>query len=601
MDPEDRALEALVAGTAAETGERFFAALVENLARALGTAGAWVTEYQEDVRRLRAFALWIGGQYVSKFEYDVPGSPCEQVVCENRIVHIEDRVIELYPRDPELRQFGAVSYLGIPLADPEGVVLGHLAVLDTRPMPENPRALSLMRIFAARATAELLRLRRETDLRRLVDGAVDAIVELDRTLRVRRMNPAAERILGAGRALNAFLEKADLEKLSGLAAGLADGAGAWVSGGLQARHPDGSIFAAEATLSRSAASLILILRDVQERLEAERRILALRQEVSDLRGAEGLLGTSPAMRQVLEDVRQVAETSATVLIEGETGTGKELVARAVHEASARRTRPFVKLNCAAIPATLVESELFGHEKGAFTGATAQRDGRFALADGGTIFLDEIGELPLELQSKLLRILQEGEFEPVGSGRTRKVDVRVLAATNRDLRKESRAGRFREDLYYRLCVFPVRVPPLRDRGEDVLLLADHFVAIQGRKTGRDFPALSDAERRRLRAYDWPGNVRELQNVIERAAITSRGGRLNLDRALPEAPTATAVPTEPSRVLSGKEMESLERDNLRRALKSCGGRIEGEGGAAQILGLSPSTLRSRMKALDVSKEG
>jgi PAS domain S-box-containing protein len=600
MDAADPALAALVAGTASETGERFFAALVENLSRALGTKAAWVTEYLEDAGRLGSYAMWMDGKLVPEYAYDLPGTPCERVVRENRVVHLPERVIELYPRDSDLRAFGAVSYLGIPLTDPEGRVLGHLAVLDGRPMPEDPRALALMRIFAARATAEILRLRREADFRVLVDGAVDAILRLDRSLAVRSMNPSAERILGAGRTLEALIEKPDLEKLARLAAGLADGQGAWVAGGLRARHPDGTGFASEATLSRSGASLILILRDINDRLDAERRILALRQELSDLRGADALLGGSPAMRRVLDDVRQVAGTSATVLILGETGTGKELVARAVHDASARRDRPFVKLNCAAIPAALVESELFGHEKGAFTGATARREGRFALADGGTIFLDEIGELPLELQPKLLRILQEGEFEPVGSGQTRKVDVRVLAATNRDLRKEAREGRFREDLYYRLCVFPLELPPLRERGDDVLELAAHFLKRQERTIGRELLPFSEEDRRRLRGYDWPGNVRELQNVIERAVITARGNRLNLDRAFPETPGVAPAAADSGRVLSGPELEGLERDNLRRALDRCGGRIEGEGGAARLLGLSPSTLRSRMKALGVPKK-
>ena len=600
MDPADPDLAALLAGTAAETGEGFFAALVENLARALGTSGAWVTDYRVEAQRLRSFALWMNGKPVSDFEYDLAGTPCELVVRENRIVHVPERVIDLYPHDPDLRTFGAVSYLGVPLADLDGSVMGHLAVLDARPMPEDPRALAVLRIFAARARAEIQRLRREAELQRFVDGAVDAILQLDRELRVLRRNPAAERMLGTGTVLDASIERADVEKLSRLAAGLEDRGGAWVAGGLRARHPNGTVFSAEATLSRTGPSLILILRDVNDRLEAERQIVALRQEISDLRGDGGLLGRSPALRQILDDVARVADTGASVLILGETGTGKELVARALHAASRRRDRPFVTLNCAALPAALVESELFGHEKGAFTGADARRDGRFALADGGTIFLDEVGELPIDLQSKLLRVLQEGQFEPVGSGRTRTVDVRVLAATNRDLRKEAREGRFREDLYHRLCVFPIALPPLRERGDDVLLLAEHFIGNQARKTGRTLAPLSDADRRRLMAYQWPGNVRELQNVIERAAITSRGGALDFDRALPDDRGAGASRAGAGPVLSSAELAALERENLRRALDTSGGRIEGEGGAARLLGLSPSTLRSRMKALRIPKK-
>jgi len=291
-----------------------------------------------------------------------------------------------------------------------------------------------------------------------------------------------------------------------------------------------------------------------------------------------------------------------VLILGETGTGKELFARAIHAQSERRDRPLVKVNCAAIPPALIESEFFGHERGAFTGATSKREGRFTLADTGTIFLDEVGELPLELQSKLLRVLQEGEFEPVGSSRTRKVDVRVVAATNRDLFKGVGEGKFREDLYYRLSVFPVTLPPLRDRGEDIVLLADELARRFGARMGRRLAPLSPEDAARLRAYPWPGNVRELQNVIERAVITARDGRLNLERALP----AGSAPEPPgpgaaARVLTAQELAELERENLRRALDAAGWQVAGETGAARMLGVAPSTLTSRMKALGVRREG
>ena len=231
--------------------------------------------------------------------------------------------------------------------------------------------------------------------------------------------------------------------------------------------------------------------------------------------------------------KEVAATDATVLILGETGTGKEVIARSIHRTSRRHNKPLIKVNCAAIPATLIESELFGHEAGAFTGATKKRDGRFAMAHGGTIFLDEVGELPLDLQSKLLRVLQEGEFEPVGSSQTRKVDVRVLAATNRDLQRAIGEGKFREDLYYRLNVFPIELPPLRERRGDIGALAAAFAEKFAKSMGRSIEPLSADCIRRLEAYRWPGNVRELQNIIERAVITARDGKLNLDRALPES--------------------------------------------------------------------
>jgi transcriptional regulator with GAF, ATPase, and Fis domain len=320
-------------------------------------------------------------------------------------------------------------------------------------------------------------------------------------------------------------------------------------------------------------------------------------------GFDCIVGRSPALLQALRALQQVAPTAATVLIAGESGTGKECAARAIHRHSPRSARPLVSVNCAALPANLIESELFGHERGAFTGATGRREGRFATADGGTIFLDEVGELPLELQPKLLRVLQEGEFEPVGSSRTRRVDVRVVAATNRDLRAEVRAGRFREDLYYRLDVFPVRLPPLRERGGDVALLAQAFLDQTAQRLGYPPLALTRESIRRLEAHAWPGNVRELQNVVERAVIRGQGGQPDFVAALPLAEAASsAVEADrraPRRVLSAREIEEIERANMLLALETAGGRISGPGGAAQLLGLNPSTLASRLKALGIDR--
>jgi transcriptional regulator with GAF, ATPase, and Fis domain len=391
---------------------------------------------------------------------------------------------------------------------------------------------------------------------------------------------------------------------------------AWIPGGLRARTAGGREFPAEATLAlhrRDGRNYhTLVLRDVNERIAAEERIRSLqsearylREELLELESFAGILGESPELRAVLRDVEQVAGTDASVLVLGETGTGKELVARAIHAASARREQPLVRVNCAAIPANLIESELFGHEKGAFTGATARRDGRFALAHGGTIFLDEIGELPLDLQVKLLRVLQEGEFEPVGSSRTQTVDVRVVSATNRDLGAMTKEGKFREDLYYRLNVFPIHLPPLRRRTGDVALLAEHFVAKHARKLGRTFAPLSADERRRLEAYDWPGNVRELANVIERAVITARDGRLNLERAIPEPAEGVAStrgetpPPSAGRILTVRELEELERTNLLGALEACDWKVSGADGAAARLDMKASTLASRMKALGLRR--
>jgi len=286
-------------------------------------------------------------------------------------------------------------------------------------------------------------------------------------------------------------------------------------------------------------------------------------------GADGIVGQSPTWLKILREVQEVAATDATVLILGETGTGKEVIARSIHRASGRHNRPLIKVNCAAIPAALIESELFGHEAGAFTGATRKRDGRFAMAHGGTIFLDEVGELPFDLQSKLLRVLQEGEFEPVGGSQTRKVDVRVLAATNRDLQRFTGEGKSREDLYYRLNVFPVELPPLRERRGDIGVLASAFAEKFAKSMGGPIEPLSADCIRRLEAYRWPGNVRELQNIIERAVITARDRKLNLDRALP--PSACARPRSSNcwsgRISSRRSKPATGRSLVQTALRPC----------------------------------
>jgi len=304
-----------------------------------------------------------------------------------------------------------------------------------------------------------------------------------------------------------------------------------------------------------------------------------------------IVGDSAALRHVLDQVEIVAPTDATVVLLGETGTGKELVARAIHEASERRHRRFIKVNCAAIPSGLLESELFGHERGAFTGAIAQRIGRFELGHGGTLFLDEVGELPLELQPKLLRVLQEHEFERVGGTRTINVDIRLIAATNRDLPGMVEAGRFRDDLYYRLNVFPIAIPPLRDRPDDVDALVDHFVGEYASRMNRHVDVITRDTREVLRSYPWPGNVRELQNVIQRAVILSPGGRLILP-PLPVSPPPRPAPDEPN------TLEGMQRALVTRVLEETNGVIGGPNGAAVRLGLKRTTLQSMIKRFGLS---
>ena len=628
----DEALRAILQGTATETGHGFFAALVQNLSKALGTHGAWVTEYFPETRRLRALAFWMEGQWVKDYEVDIAGTPCERVIDTAKLVHFPDRILEIFPHEDELKAAGAVSYMGVPLQDLDGNILGHMAVIDRRPIPEEPRVHAIFQIFAARAAAELQRLRAETEVRereekvgRLLSSAMDAIIELDDRLYVTRVNPSTEKAFRCradamtGQDFRRFMSQDDADRLGALIDEL-DGRPEgqqcrWIPGGLTARCLDGGLFPAEATVSRFELHrrkfTTLILRNVFDRVEAEQKIRSLtaetellKEELQALHDDGVVIGESRAFQQVMRDIAQVAETDATVIILGETGTGKELAARAIHAASKRSAHRLITVNCAAIPATLIESELFGHEAGAFTGATKKREGRFSLADKGTIFLDEIGEMPLDLQAKLLRVLQDGGFDPIGSASTKKVNVRVLAATNRDLEKSVREGKFREDLFYRLNVFPLRLPPLRERGDDVVRLASVFAQRFACRMGRTIAPLTDDAAHRLKNYSWPGNIRELQNVIERAVITATDGRLNLDRSLPELTTAPSAAhrtheDRPQTIRTVKELEELERANILRALDAAKWKVSGENGAAKLLGINASTLSSRMKALKIHK--
>ena len=349
----------------------------------------------------------------------------------------------------------------------------------------------------------------------------------------------------------------------------------------------GEVFAHAVARKREHEKLLSAMTEIRvlkDRLEHENAYL---KDAARIRPHQGIVGKSPRFLSVLDEIAQVAQTDSTVLLLGETGTGKEVLAQAIHDASARRNRPMVKVNCAALPAALIESELFGREKGAFTGALARQAGRFEIADGSTIFLDEVGELPLELQPKLLRVLQEGEFERLGGSRTIKVDARVIAATNRPLAQAVSEGRFREDLFYRLDVFPVQVPPLRERREDIPLLSWTFVKEFSNSMGKAIDAIADDSMDALLAYPWPGNVRELRNVIERAMILARGSTLQIKLGHPTfRPPATNA---------AGSLEEAERDHIVRALERCGWRIRGSNAAAALLGMKPTTLESRIKKL------
>lgn len=364
---------------------------------------------------------------------------------------------------------------------------------------------------------------------------------------------------------------------------------------------------------------VIVFRDITQRREADEKLRAALAEVDSLRARlelenaylqeeiriennhRGLIGQSVQVRNVLQQVDLVAPTDATVLITGEAGTGKELIARAVHEASRRSHRPLIRVNTGATPRETFESELFGHIKGAFHGALRDRTGRFELADGGTLYIDEVCEIPLELQGKLLRVIQERRFERLGEGRTRFANVRVIAASNRDLKQEVKAGRFREDLYFGLNTFPIEVSPLRERSEDIAPLAAHFLRGVRNKLKISNLRLSEGDVRKLARYDWPGNARELQNVIERAAILARRGKLRID--LPDTPVPVRAASRGNgtvqvSVLTDEDRRTRDRANIAAALSACNGRIFGKGGAAALLGVKPTTLASRIKTLGIN---
>jgi transcriptional regulator with GAF, ATPase, and Fis domain len=345
------------------------------------------------------------------------------------------------------------------------------------------------------------------------------------------------------------------------------------------------------TVELALQSALDEIGQLKNRLQQENHYL--QDEIKQVHSADAMIGDSEAQKKLLRKIGQVTNTDTTVLITGETGTGKELVARAIHAGSDRK-RPLVKVNCAALPVGLIESELFGHEKGAFTGAVSRKTGRFELADGGTIFLDEIGDLPLELQSKLLRVLQEGEIERVGGEHTIQVDVRVIAATNRILAQSISDGEFREDLFYRLNVFPITSPPLRNRKKDIAMLAHHFLRKYGKKIGKRIDTIDAPTLARLQAYNWPGNIRELENIIERALILSEGNTLQLDEAF----DLNITPNERS---GGRTIREVELEMMQSALEDCQWVIEGHGGAAKRLGVAPSTLRERIKKYGLQRSG
>ncbi|MEW6734605.1 MAG: sigma 54-interacting transcriptional regulator [Acidobacteriota bacterium] len=619
---EDLVLRAIVEGTATVTGADFFRSLVYHLAAALQVRFAFVAEFADVNTRVRTLAYWGGDRFFDNVEFDLNGTPCEEVVAgAGSLCHHHQGVQMLFPKDRPLAELGVESYLGVPLCDSIGKVLGHLAALDTKPMPPEPCCLYIFKIFAGRASAELERIRAEKVLQEseqrlasILTSTMDAIITVNNNGYIRIFNTAAEKIFrcyaceAIDKPFNRFFSERFCNVLNGYIKSFDEGSETrpymWMPEGLKALRTDGEEFLLEATVSQVKVAgerlYTIILRDINELKQAEAEIeklhlenLYLQEEIKAEYNFEEIIGACPAIRKVFQNAEQVATTDSTVLVVGETGTGKELIARAIHNRSKRKNRPLIKVNCAALSPGLIESEFFGHEKGAFTGAISQRIGRFELADGGTIFLDEIGDISLEVQAKLLRVLQEQEFERVGGSRTQKVNVRVIAATNRDLKKAVEEGRFRADLYYRLNVFPVQLPPLRARKEDIPLLVRYFVSKHMARMGKQITKIDQRTIERLSAYDWPGNIRELENVVERAVILSTGAVLEIEDEL----LLASLPDNSEKRL--KTMEEIERDHIVQVLEQVGWVIEGSKGAATILDLNPNTLRSRMAKLNIQR--
>ena len=634
-------LNAIIQGTAATTGTQFFRSLVKHLAEGLDVRFAFIAECLPNLRA-RSLAFFQDKNFGDDFEYALPGTPCMKVA-EGRVCHVPDRLPEAFPEDKGMIDMGTVSYLGVPLRGSDGHVIGHLVTFDDKPMPSDPLALSVMETFAARAAVELERERAFEDLKRrkeesderlrdLFEEAPIAYVNEGLDSKFIRANRTALKTLGikpedvphtygknfipdtpdAQRRLKEAFESIGKGiDTSGVVLELRrkdSGKPLWIQ--WWSRPDPGGTYTR--TMFIDITERVLMERE-KARLEAQNTYL--QEEIRSEYNFGEIVGNDPKLRQTLRLVEQIAATDSTVLILGETGTGKELIARALHDRSPRKNRALVKVNCGAISAGLVESELFGHVKGAFTGAISNRDGRFKLADAGTIFLDEVGELPMDTQVKLLRVLQEQEFEPIGSSRTIKVNVRVVAATNRDLDELVREGKFRADLYYRLNVVPLRIPPLRERMTDIPLLVTFFVQKLAAKLGKPIKSIAEDAMHQLKNYSWPGNIRELQNVIERAVILSPGHTLILAEKLrapagvptgsqhEEARGATvpkAIPAAKGEdVQQDGSLEDVARRHIESVLARTNWMIEGERGAAKLLNINPSTLRSRMQKLQIKR--
>ncbi|WP_373495930.1 sigma 54-interacting transcriptional regulator [Aquiflexum sp.] len=618
----------IVEHTHSQFGRDYFRVLVRHLSEALEVKGAWVTELLEKEQRLKSYAFWLAGKYVDHYEYDIVNTPCAKVVESRDCLLVPENVVQLFPLDPDLTPLNAVSYMGYPLFDENRKVIGHLAILHDAPLHPTKEQEAVFSLFVQRANAELIRLRtfealqeRKLRLSTLISNMHNAILEVDELGFVSMANPASCQLLGMpmedleGSLLFSHFETESSSVLRNILKNAKNPSvkenSVAIRKELNLYNTNGQTIPVEASFCsywiNSELFLTILIRDFKELRRAEQRIKILEEDSQRIGNiaSDSILGECPAIQKIKDDIQQVAKSNSTVLLLGESGTGKEVFAKEIHHQSTRKDKPLIIVNCAAIPANLIESEFFGHEKGAFTGALQRREGRFSLADGGTIFLDELGELPLDLQPKLLRVLQEGEFETLGGNRTIKVDVRVIAATNRDLQSMVKEGTFREDLYYRLKVIPIHLPALRKRGKDILLLADLFIKKFSKANSKKIFPINHEISNMLLDYNWPGNIRELQHVIERAVILSKDGHLHLERFLPhnfpleELENNNHTQINVKRVLTVQELEELEKQNIIAALEQTSWKISGNSGAAALLGIPPTTLNSKIKVFGLER--
>ena len=626
---EEDILKTISENTSGVTGSDYFRELAKCITSTLNVRYSMVVLCSEnDTTRLRMLSYVDRKEVLENIDYDTHGTPCE-IVMEGKEFFCADRLEESFPKEK-----GIKSWVAVPIYSPTtGKVIGNIAAFDDVPMQNDQNQTVILRIFAARTGAEIERIRAEekvvetlkllnSDLqdklqdsekrfRDLFEEAPIAYVHEGLDSKFIKANRAALRILGVRpedvpttygklmapdtpdaqkRMKEAFESIGRGTDTSGVVLELRrqdNGQPIWIQWW---SNPDLSGQFTR-TMFIDITDKVLMERE-QARLKAENKYL--QEEIKLNYNFEEIVSKSNLFQKVLQQIERVASTDATVLILGESGTGKELLARAVHNISNRSKRPLVKVNCATLPSNLIESELFGHEKGAFTGAMDRKIGRFELADGGTIFLDELGELPIELQAKLLRVLQEGEFERLGNSKTLKVNVRVIAATNRNLQLAIEKKEFREDLFYRLNVFPITCPPLRERKEDIPLLVKHFLQKFEGKMGKKITHVPDEVMNALCAYHWPGNIRELENLIERAMILSPGNELSRGEWLPSVKHGSN-----NAHTSLQKLEEVEKNHITEVLKQLNWKVSGENGAAKFLGLNPTTLEARMKKLGIKR--